>query len=174
MIRHLQRRPFVGVACEIDSLCQRAELACFGADGGAKHESRMRLRNIKLTAGAEPVTLMDVRAYPELPATFGLVDDAGVCRSPHSPLGEKDVAVRLLPGEEYSVTVILDTADGLHRKFELPSSSRCSGRPIGSAFFTPFKAAHCAGKKAASCSSWSCLRCWYQAHLLVDRQKTRW
>lgn len=83
--------------------------------------SRMRLRTVRLTAkGAAPLTLVDVRAYPELPATFALVDDSGMCRSSTAQLSATDAAIKLQPGEEYLVTVILDSADGPWRRHALP------------------------------------------------------
>ena len=77
----------------------------------------MRLRTVKLRAGGSaPLWLVDVRAYPELPATFAMVDDSGVCRSATAELGHADAAIQLKPGEEYSVTILLDTTDGPQRR----------------------------------------------------------
>ena len=86
------------------------------AAGEGTQQSRIWLRDIGVVAGKVPVTVMDVRAYPELPSTFALVDDHGICRDIHVQLTKDSPAVRLAPGEQFSATLLLDTMDGPQRQ----------------------------------------------------------
>ena len=79
----------------------------------------MRFRDVSIRVkGNKPAHLVDVCAYPALPMTFATMDDYGICReSDHHPSQQK-TCILLAPNKVYPISLVLDTLDGTHRRYE--------------------------------------------------------
>ena len=76
----------------------------------------MRFRNIRLTSKGGTATLIDVRAYPEYMSRFAIMDDNDFARSAYDGIEQSQGAIKLQDGEDFDLTLVLDTRDGYHRR----------------------------------------------------------
>lgn len=112
--------------------------------GGGVHEhlaaGPLFFRQLSVSCPCAAATLVDVRALPQWPHTFGLRDDWGVSRSHvrDQKNHRKRAAVNFSQGELFPVTVVLDCSDTPERKL-VPLTARffqilyhtCSGTGAG-------------------------------------------